>query len=148
VRMDGTNAVLFGNHGHLRTKVCWARRPYRRFSCPQELKGVRLDGPVAFWWRQRLFVIARKHFRGDGVRKRTALYEITGNLDGGPLGIKEYGVFPSAGDTSYAGVVRLRGSRFLVTWYSSPPAEDTSWIIGFAGRTDIWKATIDLSRLR
>jgi hypothetical protein len=147
VRMDGTNAVLFGNHGHLRTKVCWARRPYRRFSCPQELKGVRLDGPVAFWWRQRLFVIARKHFRGDGVRKRTALYEITGNLDGGPLGIKEYGVFPSAGDTSYAGVVRLRGSRFLVTWYSSPPAEDTSWIIGFAGRTDIWKATIDLSRL-
>jgi hypothetical protein len=148
VRMDGTDDVLFGNHGHLRTKVCWARRPYRRFSCRQELKGVRLDGPVAFWWRQRLFVIARKHIRGDGVRKRTALYEITGNLDGGPLGITEHGVFPSAGDTSYAGVAHLRGGRFLVTWYSSPPAEDTSWIIGFAGRTDIWKATIDLARLR
>jgi hypothetical protein len=147
VRMDGTDDVLFGNHGHLRTKVCWARRPYRRFSCAAELKGVRLDGAVAFWWRGRLFVIARKHIRGEGVRKRTALYEITGKLDGGPIGIVEHGVLPSAGDTSYAGVARVGRSRFVVTWYSSPPAEDPSWLIGFASRTDIWKATIDLARL-
>jgi hypothetical protein len=147
VRMDGTDYELFGNRGRLRTKVCWARRPYSRFSCPAELKGVRLDGAVAFWWRSRLFVIARKHIKGEGVRKRTALYEITGDFEGGPIRIKEWGVFPSAGDTSYAGVAHLRGPRFLVTWYSSPPAEDPSWIIGFAFRTDIWKATIDLSRL-
>jgi hypothetical protein len=25
--------------------------------------------------------------------------------------------------------------------------EDPSWIVGFSGRTDIWKATLDLSRL-
>jgi hypothetical protein len=106
-----------------------------------------LDGAVAFYWSGRLFVIARKHIKGEGVRKRTALYEITGNLEGGPIGIKERGVFPSAGDTSYAGVARVHGSRFLVTWYSSPLAEDPSWIVGFAFRTDIWKATIDLSRI-
>jgi hypothetical protein len=147
VRMDGTDYELFGNRGRLRTKVCWARRPYRRFSCPAELKGVRLDGPVAFHWHGRLFVIARKHLKGEGVRKRTALYEITGNLEGGPIGIVERGVLPSAGDTSYAGVARIRGSRFLTTWYSSPPAEDPSWIVGFASRTDIWKATLDLARL-
>ena len=57
------------------------------------------------------------------------------------------GTFPSAGDTSYAGVAHLRGPRFLVSWYSSPVAADPSWIEGFAGRTDIWKATIDLSRV-
>jgi hypothetical protein len=147
VRMDGNDFELFGHRGRLRTKVCWARRPYRRFSCRAELRGVRLDGPVAFWWDGRLFVIARKHLKGEGVRKRTALYEITGNLEGGPIGIVEHGVLPSAGDTSYAGVARIRGSRFLVTWYSSPPAEDPSWIVGFAGRTDIWKATLDLARL-
>ena len=146
VRMDGTDYELFGNRGRLRTKVCWARRPYRRFSCRAELRGVRLDGAVAFYWSGRLFVIARKHLKGDGVRKRTALYEITGNLEGGPIGVNERGVFPSAGDTSYAGVVRLHGPRFLVSWYSSPVAEDPSWIVGFAFRTDIWKATIDLSR--
>ena len=147
VRMDGDDYHLFGHHGGLRTKVCWARRPYRSFSCPAELKGVRLDGPVAFYWHGRLFVIARKHLQGEAVRKRTALYEITGDLEGGPIGIVEHGVFPSAGDTSYAGVALIGGSRFLATWYSSPPAEDPSWIVGFGGRTDIWKGALDLARL-
>jgi hypothetical protein len=147
VRMDGTDYELFGHRGRLRTKVCWAHRPYTRFRCPAELRGVRLDGPVSFYWRGRLFVIARKHLKGEGVRKRTALYEITGNLEGGPIGVVEHGVLPSAGDTSYAGIARIGRSRFLATWYSSPPAEDPSWIEGFGGRTDIWKATLDLSRL-
>src|SRR3954447_23208471 len=68
--------------------------------------GVRLDGPVAFHWHGRLFMIARKHLEGEGVRKRTA-YEITGDLEGGPLRITELGVLPSAGDTSNAGVARI-----------------------------------------
>ena len=161
VRMDGNDYELFGHRGRLRTKVCWAARPYRRFSCPQELDGVRLDGAVAWYWRGRLFVLARKHLKGAGVRKRTALYEIRGNLEGGPIRIVEHGELPSAGDTAYAGVVRVRSSRgcggrparglaggcHLATWYSSPPAEDPSWIVGFGGRTDIWRARIDLSRL-
>jgi hypothetical protein len=147
VRMDGTNYELLGQQGRLRTKVCWSKRPYRRFSCPQTLHGVRLDGAKAFWWHGRLFVVARKHLKGPNFRKRTALYEITGNLEGGPLRIHEYGELPSAGDTSYAGVAHIRGSRFLVTWYSSPPAGDPSWIDGFGGQTDIWRATLDLARL-
>src|SRR5262249_19629982 len=81
VRMDGTDSELLGNQGRLRTKVCWAKKPYDSFACPQELNGVRLDGPVAFHWKNRLFVIARKHLAGPEVRKRTALYEITGNLN-------------------------------------------------------------------
>jgi hypothetical protein len=46
--MDGTDVELLGNRGRLRTKVCWSRAPFRSFSCPQELHGVRLDGPVPF----------------------------------------------------------------------------------------------------
>jgi hypothetical protein len=147
VRMDGTDEELFGFQGRLRTKVCWAKKPFRSFSCPQELDGVRLDGAVAFYWDERLFVIARKHLPGTEIRKRTALYEITGDYEGGPIGIYEWGEFPSAGDTSYAGIARVHGSRFLTTWYSSPPAEDPSWLEGFAGQTDIWRAKLDLSRL-
>jgi hypothetical protein len=147
VRMDGNDFELFGNRGRLRTKVCWAERPYDSFTCPQELNGVRLDGPVAFWWKKRLFVIARKHLPGNEIRKRTALYEITGNLEGGPIGIVEWGELPSAGDTSYAGIARIGGPRFLATWYSSPLAGDPSWITGFFGQTDIWQAELDLSRL-
>jgi hypothetical protein len=147
VRLDGNNVDLLGFRGRLRTKVCWARVPYSRFTCPETLDGVRLDGAVAFYWQQRLFVIARKHLRGPAIRKRTALYELTGRLEGGPIRIREWGELPSAGDTSYAGVAPLGGPRFLVTWYSSPLAGDPSWLVGFAGRTDIWKATLDLSRL-
>jgi hypothetical protein len=147
VRMDGTDPELLGNQGRLRTKVCWSVRPYRRFRCPQELHGVRLDGAVAWWWRGRLFVIARKHLKGPAIRKRTALYEIRGNFEGGHIRIVERGTFPSAGDTSYAGVARIGPSRFLVTYYSSPPREDPSWLVGFGSRTDIWKAAIDLARL-
>jgi hypothetical protein len=147
VRMDGNDFELFGHRGRLRTKVCWARRPYRRFSCRQTLHGVRLDGAVAWWWRGRLFVIARKHLKGPELRKRTALYEIRGNFEGGPVRAVERGVLPSAGDTSYAGIARVAGSRFVTTWYSSPPRQDPSWLEGFGGRTDIWRATLDLARL-
>jgi hypothetical protein len=108
---------------------------------------VRLDGAVAFYWKARLFVIARKHLKGDALRRRTALYEISGNLEGGPIRAVERGELPSAGDTSYAGIAPVGGSRFIATWYSSPPAQDPSWVEGFVGRTDIWKATLDFSNL-
>jgi hypothetical protein len=145
VRMDGNNYELFGYQGPLRTKVCWSRPPFKRFTCPETLRGVRLDGSVAFYSGGKLFVIAREHLIGAGIRKRTALYEITGNLEGGPIGIRKLGEFPSAGDTSYAGVVPLGGQRFLVTYYSSPLKGDPSWILGFGGPTNIWEAKIDLS---
>jgi hypothetical protein len=91
---------------------------------------VRLDGAVAFYYGKRLFVIAREHLRGPGIRERTAPYEITGNLEGGSLGIRKWDEFPSAGDTSYAGVVALGSGRFLVSWYSSPLQGGPSWITG------------------
>jgi hypothetical protein len=109
---------------------------------------VRLDGAVSFYFGKRLFVIVRKHLLGAGIHKRTALYEITGNLESGPIGIVERGELPSAGETSYAGVVPLGGARFLISWYSSPLAGDPSWPQAFLGQTDIRQATIGLSRLR
>jgi len=147
VRLDGTDPELFGNAGRLRTKVCWSAPPFDAWDCSRELRGVRLDGPVAFFDRQRLFVVARKHFLELGARKRTALYEITGDLDGGDVAIVERGELPSAGDTAYAGIAPIDRNRFLVTWYSSRLADDASWLIGALGATDIWQATLDLSQL-
>ena len=147
VRMDGSNLELFGNAGRLRTKVCWASPPFTDWDCSRELRGVRLDGPVAFFHGARLFVIARKHFIEPEERKRTALYELTGDLDGGELAIAERGELPSAGDTAYAGVAPIDRDRYLVTWYSSPVAADDPWILGALGPTDIWQATLDMSQL-
>jgi hypothetical protein len=83
---------------------------------------------------------------GDLV-KRTALYEITGHLDGGPIGIVEWGELPSAGDTAYAGTVGIGRGRFLVSWYSSDIALDPNWVVGLTALSDIWLATLDLKRL-
>jgi hypothetical protein len=143
VRTDGTNDEILGNSGRLRTKVCKAARPYTTFDCSTELDGVRLDGPVAFNYKGREFVVARKHLIEARDRKRTALYEL---VDGSP-GWIEHGEFPSAGDTSYAGVAPISGSKFLVTYYSSNLHEDPPWSLGMLGPTDIWQATIDLGNL-
>jgi hypothetical protein len=140
VRMDGLDNEILGSQGRLRTKVCTAAPPYATFACDRELTDVRLDGPVAFEHDGRLFMIARKHFLEVANRKRTALYELT--ADGG---VVERGEFPSAGDTSYAGVAPISGDRFLVTYYSSNVIDDEPWARAMFGPTDIWQATIDVS---
>ena len=147
VRMDGKTEELFGNVGRLRTKVCWAAPPFSSWDCSRELRGVRLDGPVAWFHGARLFVVARKHFIEPANRKRTSLYELTGDFDGGDLAIVERGELPSAGDTAYAGVAPIDRDRVLVTWYSSVVAADKPWIVAAFGATDIWQATLDLSEL-
>jgi hypothetical protein len=141
VRMDGTDDELLGAMGRLRTKVCKATPPYASFDCSGELDGVRLDGPVSFFYNNRRFVIARKHLLEVANRKRTALYEIVGAT------AIEHGEFPSTGDTSYAGVAAIAGGRFVVTYYSSNLNEDGPWARAIFGPTDIWQATIDLDQL-
>ncbi len=146
VRMDGNQQELLGDRGRLRTKICWADPPYDKFDCPDEFSGQRLDGPLSFLWQGRLFVIARKHLPEYG-RKRTALFEIDGELEGGALAIKEWGELPSAGDTSYAGQVALDDHQVLVSWYSGDLGRDETWALGMGSLTDIWLGEIDLSLL-
>jgi hypothetical protein len=147
VRMDGTDQELLGDQGRLRTKVCFATPPYSSFDCSGEIDGQRLDGPLSFMWQGRMFVVARKHLQGTG-RKRTSLFEITGTLEGGPVTAKEWGEVPSAGDTAYAGAAAIDANRMVVTWYSSDIVIDENWVDGILDDSDIWRATIDLSKLQ
>ena len=168
VRTDLTDAVYLASTGPISTRVCWAQPPYSSFDCPQTLDGVRPDGPLAFFWNQRLFVIARKHILTDDLgRKRTALYEIVpaasgdagaldaSAVDGGaesaldmqPLAITEWGELPSAGDTSYAGYAMLDQNRARVSWYSGDIYLDETWATAIFNLTDIWIGTIDFSRV-
>jgi hypothetical protein len=148
VRMDGTDAEYYGNAGRLRTKVCRAQPPYEQFDCPEELMGQRLDGPLAFFWSQRLFVVARKHLIGDDMKKRMSLIELGGDLEKGPVSVKEWGIFPSAGDTAYAGGVPLDANRWLISWYSSNIPQDEPWVQGIVDASDIWLGTVDFSKLK
>ena len=143
VRVDGTDEELFGTDGRLRTKVCWAAPPYDSFSCAADLQNQRLDGPLGFFWRGRMLVVARKHL-GKDARKRTAVYELTGTQD---LAIRELVELPSAGDTAYAGGVELNDGRVLLSWYSSDRHRDPDWAFGMLTASDIWTAVLDPSRL-
>lgn len=148
VRMDGDpNAPTYldPSQGLARTKVCWSSPPFTSFDCPQEFTTARLDGPVTFQWKGRLFVIARSHL--PQVKKRTTLFELTGDFDGGALAIKSLGDVPSAGDTAYAGVAPIDDTKRLITWYSSDVGDDPPWTWGMLGLTDIWQGTIDLSKV-
>ncbi len=144
VRMDGKDNELLGDEGRLRTKVCWSDAPYVTFTCPSELTGQRLDGPLAFYIDTRLFMVARKHLQGSG-RKRTALFEL-GGLDS-TVTIKELGELPSAGDTAYAGVARLEDGRRILSWYSSDLVRDEAWGSAILGACDIWTAVFDPKQL-
>ena len=154
VRIDGNDNELLGDQGRLRTKICWAAPPtYSSFSCPSEFDGQRLDGPVSFFWKSsapssplRLFVVARKHLQGTG-KKRTSLFEILGDFDGGALTIQEWGELPSAGDTSYAGIAMTDSTHAVVSWYSGDLEADRPWVLGMFDLTSIWLGTIDFSRL-
>jgi hypothetical protein len=146
VRMDGTDAELLGDQGRHRTRVCRADAPYTAFDCPSEIGDQRLDGPISFFHDDRLFVVARKHL-GANDRKRTALFEIKGDLEAGALTAAEIGEIPSAGDTSYAGVATIDANRSLVTWYSGDVDKDEGWAFGMFDTTDIWQGTIDFTKI-
>lgn len=147
VRTDGNDQELLGGDGRLRTQVCIARPPYSSFSCPSEVDGERWDGPLTFYAGTRLFVVARKHL-GPDLRKRTALYELSGDLANGMVSFKEWGELPSAGDTAYAGVAPLTDGKLLLSWYSGCRDRDENWVLGILGETDIWVATLDTAKLQ
>jgi hypothetical protein len=147
VRTDGTDAELLGDQGRLRTQICWSDPPYTSFRCPAVFMRQRLDGPLTFFWKGRLFVVARKHLQGTG-RKRTSLFEIRGDFDGGDLSIGEWGELPSAGDTSYAGVVPIDDTHVMVSWYSGDLQLDQAWVLAMFNLTSIWLGTIDMSQLQ
>ncbi len=140
VRLDNGASLL--DEGH--TAVCVAPPPYATWDCTRKFDK-RLDGPKWFVWSNRQFIMARKHLP-DG-RKRTALYEIHGDLANpqATVTLQELAEFKSAGDTAYVGVLPMGGSQFLVSWYSSDVVADDVWSIGMFTPSDIWLAWVDLA---
>jgi hypothetical protein len=111
--------------------------------------GARLDGPSLFRWRGRVYAVGRfepdrRHglFETGSIlaRKRTALYLVE------PHRLAPLGILPSAGDTSYAGVV-LRKGDLLISYYTSRVDRDYPWILGMLLPSEIRIARLPLSRL-
>ena len=147
VRLDNQGLLEDGQ-----TAVCVKRGSwlgfFGDFDCSRRLEQ-RLDGPSrVFEVDGRTFVVARKHL--SCTRKRTALYELRGDLSDprSPIHLFEVAELPSNGDTAYAAIAPIPGQsrRFAVAWYSTPLGADIPWLPAQFGPTWILAATLDFSR--
>jgi hypothetical protein len=109
----------------------------------------RLDGPCLFAWNQRVYAVGRYQPEVNGpflwqgsvfARKRTSLFEVRSE------GLVYISDFPSAGDTSYVGVV-IRENIGYACYYTSPVQLDYYWIIGMLEPSAIYLTRFDMNSL-
>ncbi len=136
-RLEITPDALLGNAG-AHTLVAVAKPPYESWTTTR-VGTTRLDGPNLFSVGGRVFAVGRWQPGPYGpftrqastlARKRTALYRVE------PGRLVWLSDLPSAGDTSYAGVVQ-RDGEIWVDWYTSRVDRDFPWLLGMFLPTDI-----------
>lgn len=148
LRLEITPDTILGHHDG-QTAIAVADPPYTVWT-ESRSRLTRLDGPNLFALDGQIFAVARYQpgpqgflTRMGGVlsRKRTSLYRVE------PDRLVRLSDLPSAGDTSYAGVV-IRDGHLYVDYYTSRFDRDWPWILGMPLRTDIHMARIPLDALR
>ena len=106
----------------------------------------RLDGPALFAFEGAVLAVARfqpgsrgplTQLGGAFSRKRTSLVLVEEER------LVRLTDLPSAGDTSYAGVV-VRDGTLFASYYTSDVARDYAWILGMFLPTEIRMAKLDL----
>jgi len=144
IRLDNQSMLHDGQ-----TAICTSRDPFLKWECGRRIEQ-RIDGPTWVVWKDgaqvRNFVFARKHL--PCTFKRTAAYELRGDLTdpAAPIQVCEIQELPSAGDTAYTALAPLSGSRYLLSWYSSPVDQELAWLEGQFSPSDIWLADVDFAK--
>ena len=130
------------------TLITVSEPPYENWNELTQSLVARLDGPYLFSYHDHVYAVGRYQpdlgksgpLTDQGSifsRKRTALYEV--RLDG----LRYLTDLPSAGDTSYEGVI-LDGDTAYVSYYTSPIEKDYSWILGMFSPSQVRMAKVDL----
>ena len=161
-RLEVTPDNLIG-HADAATLLAFSDPPYTEWSRERTVRTqvTRLDGPVAFADGGRLFFVARAqpgarrwpvHLGSAFARKRTALWwldpgrEAPDGSGAGEPRLVRLSDLPSAGDTSYAGVVLQDGALFT-DYYTSRVDRDYAWLLGMVLPTEIRMARVPLAAL-
>lgn len=147
LRMEGSDS-LFGDPKAC-TAITTSAPPYTRWSEPVSDFTTRLDGPALFTYNGRIYAAGRfnpykpgpiNYFGSIFAKKRTSLFLVT------PTGLTRLTDLPSAGDTSYNGVV-IAGGTAYISYYTSPIHRDWPWLMGMVSASDIRIAKVDLAAL-
>ena len=127
------------------TLIAVAEPPYTEWSRTKS-RLTRLDGPCLFTYGGAVYAVGRhnpdpprfpNHCGSIFGRKRTALYKVE------EARLVYVSDLPSAGDTSYAGIV-LRDDDLYISYYTSRIDRDYPWILGMVSPTDIRIARVHL----
>lgn len=147
-RVEVTPDAVLGNAG-AGTAILVAEPPYTEWVQTAFSQETRLDGPALFRLADTTFAVGRRQegsrrwwTRLGGVlsRKRTALYRVE------PERLVHLSDLPSAGDTSYAGVV-VRDGHVHIDYYTSRIDRDFPWLLGMFLRSDVRVARIPVESL-
>lgn len=140
-RLEVAGYYFGDNRGN--TLIATAKPPYTEWTKNHSYI-TRLDGPYLFTYNDRTYAIGRfepgPKFKGTGSilnRKRTSIYLLESDR------LVWLSDLPSAGDTSYPGIV-MRGDDIYVCYYTSRTDRDFTWILGMLSPSDIAMAKIDM----
>ena len=145
-RLEGKGTLWGDDAGS--TLISVAEPPYTKWT-NNTSKVTRLDGPCLFAYNGRTYAVGRyqaSHFPqfveqgGLFARKRTSIFLVE------PERLTRLTDLPSAGDTSYAGIV-IRGDEMYVSYYSSSVKRDPVWVQGMFAPSDIRMARVSLPAL-
>jgi hypothetical protein len=152
-RLEYDESWLDGALGDPRgaTLITISEPPYTKWTELAQSKVTRLDGPYLFSYHSRVYAVGRYQpdlgrsgpltNQGSALsRKRTSLFEV--RLDG----LVYLSDLPSAGDTSYEGVV-LDGDTAYISYYTSPIDHDYAWILGMFSPSAVRMAKVDLAAM-
>ncbi len=146
-RLEVTPDNPWGN-ANASTLIAVASPPYTEWHYAKS-QVTRLDGPALFRYDGRIFAVARyqpgtrgRYTKLGSVfsRKRTSLFLVAENR------LVYLSDLPSAGDTSYAGVVLCDGYLYA-SYYTSNIGRDYPWLVGMLVRSDIRVAKVGLDSL-
>jgi hypothetical protein len=152
-RLIATGRLEFSDsyfgHPEGSTLIAVAEPPYNNWTVTARSKITRLDGPYLFTYNDKVYAVGRYQpvvrgpFEWQGsifTRKRTSLFLVHED------GLVYLSDLPSAGDTSYAGVV-IGEDTLYTCYYTSDIRHDYSWILGMISPSSIPIAQVDLTSL-
>lgn len=133
------------------TLISVAEPPYTVWTEQVQSLVTRLDGPYLFTYHGRTYAIGRYQpdlgqsgpltAQGSALaRKRTALFEVRED------GLAYLTDLPSAGDTSYVGLI-VDGDVAYASYYTSRVDRDYPWILGMLSPSSVMLSKLDLPAL-
>ncbi|MBD3342461.1 MAG: hypothetical protein GF353_25400 [Candidatus Lokiarchaeota archaeon] len=145
-RLEGSGNFLGDQRGC--TLISVTDKPYKNWKRKMSYL-TRLDGPVLFSYDGKVYAVGRYQPKRGFMtkqgsifaRKRTSIFLIEEDR------LVWLSDLPSAGDTTYGGVV-LKDGYLYVCYYTNDVKKDFPWVLGMISQSDIMMAQINLQRLK